>query len=101
MTQAASSLTAAPASVRDLIAQIVGIPPDRVVGSAALGADLGATSLDSVELVMAIEDEFGVEISDDRAAAIVTVDDLESLVLELQAARRARPATQVETHRES
>ncbi len=89
MTQATSSLAALRAPVRRLIAQTVGIPRDRVVGSAALGADLGATSIDSVELVMAIEDEFGIEISDDRAATIVTVDDLESLVMRLQAIQHA------------
>jgi acyl carrier protein len=87
MTRAASNL--APAAVSDLVAQVIGISPDRVVGSAALGADLGATSLDSVELVMAVEDEFGIEISDDLAAAVVTVGDLESLVVRLQATQRA------------
>jgi len=88
MTPAASSLATLSATVRALVAQVIGIPPDKVVASAALGADLGATSLDSVEIVMAIEDEFEIEISDDRAAAVVTVEDLEALVRHLQAARR-------------
>lgn len=85
MTQAISNLTPVQTTVRGLIAQIIGLPPARVVGRAALGADLGATSVDTVELVMAIEDEFAIQISDDRAAAVVTVDDLECLILRLQA----------------
>lgn len=88
MTPAASSLATLRATLHGLIAQIIDVSPDRVVGSAALGADLGATSLDSVELVMAVEDEFGIEISDDQAAAVVTVDDLERLIVRLQAAQR-------------
>ena len=87
MTPAASTVATLPATVRGLIAEIIGIPRDRVVGSAALGADLGASSLDSVEIVMAIEDEFEIEISDDRAAAVVTVDELEDLILRLRARR--------------
>ena len=88
MAPAASNLATLPATARALIAQIIGIPRDRVVGSAALSADLGATSLNSVEIVMAMEDEFEIEISDDHAAGVVTVDDLESLILRLRAARR-------------
>jgi acyl carrier protein len=83
MSQAASSPGASLAAVRGLIAEIMGISPDKVAGCAALVADLGATSLDSSEIVMAIEDEFGIEISDDRAASVVTVDDLDALVLQL------------------
>lgn len=88
MTPAASSLATLRETMHGLIAQIVDVPPYRVVGSAALGADLGATSLDSVELVMAIEDEFRIEIADDQAAAVVTVDDLERLIVRLQTAQR-------------
>jgi len=92
MTQAASTPSAVSAAARTLVAQIFGISRDRVVGSAALAADLGATSLDSVELVMAIEDAFEIEISDDHAATIVTVGDLEQLILRLQASQRRRIA---------
>ena len=91
MTQAASTPAALHATVSYLITQIIGISRDKVIGSAALGADLGATSLDSVELVMAIEDEFRIEISDDCAAAVVTVDDLERLTIRLL---RNRPELQ-------
>jgi acyl carrier protein len=92
MTQAVSTSSAVSASVRAMVAQVFGVARDRVVGSAALAADLGATSLDSVELVMAVEDAFEIEISDDQAATIVTVDDLEGLVLRLQATQRRRVA---------
>ena len=83
MSQVASSPAVSLAAVRGLIAEIMGISPDKVVGSAALVADLGATSLDSAEIVMAIEDEFAIEISDHRASSVVTVDDLDALVLQL------------------
>jgi acyl carrier protein len=60
----------------------------QVIRSAALGADLGAMSIDSAELVMAIEDEFKIEISDECAAAVVTVDDLERLIIRPQATQQ-------------
>jgi acyl carrier protein len=88
MTQTTSTPSAVSAAVRALVAQNFGISRERVVGSAALVADLGATSLDSVELVMAIEDAFEIEISDDHAATVVTIDDLEQLILRLQATQR-------------
>lgn len=89
MTKSASIPAEVKTIVRGLVARIVGLPRERVTGSAALGADLAATSLDSTELIMAIEDEFGIEISDDRAAAVVTVGDLERLILRLLADKRA------------
>ncbi len=49
--------------------------PEKVVEGANFIEDLGADSLDTVELVMAFEEEFGVEIPDDAAETIVTVGD--------------------------
>jgi acyl carrier protein len=69
-----------PAQVREIVGSVLGIPPDRARGDAALVADLGATSLDFVELVMAVEDVFGVEISDTESDRLVTVDDLVALI---------------------
>jgi len=68
------------AQVRGIVGTVLGISPDRARGDAAFVADLGATSLDFVELVMAAEDVFGVEISDAESDRLVTVDDLVALV---------------------
>ena len=53
----------------------LGVDADKVVDGANFMEDLGADSLDTVELVMAFEEEFGVEIPDDAAETIVTVGD--------------------------
>ena len=61
--------------VKKLVLQHLGVEPDKVVDNANFIDDLGADSLDTVELVMAFEEEFGVEIPDDAAETIVTVGD--------------------------
>ena len=60
---------------RALIAESLGVNPAEVVPSASFIDDLGADSLDIVELVMAFEKEFGIEIPDDDAEKISTVQD--------------------------
>jgi acyl carrier protein len=54
--------------VKKIIVEHLGIEPDRVTENASFIDDLGADSLDTVELVMAFEEEFGCEIPDDAAA---------------------------------
>lgn len=61
--------------VKDLIAESLGVNPTEVVAGASFIDDLGADSLDIVELVMAIEKEFGIEIPDEDAEKISTVQD--------------------------
>ena len=61
--------------VQNLIAESLGVNATEVVPAAAFIDDLGADSLDIVELVMAIEKEFGIEIPDDDAERISTVKD--------------------------
>ncbi|MDF1566201.1 MAG: acyl carrier protein [Deltaproteobacteria bacterium] len=61
--------------VRSIIAEQLGIAEDTVKTDSAFIEDLGADSLDIVELVMAMEDEFEVEIPDEEAENIKTVAD--------------------------
>ncbi len=61
--------------VKDIIVEQLGVDPEKVKTEASFIDDLGADSLDTVELVMAFEEEFGVEIPDDAAETILTVGD--------------------------
>ena len=63
------------AKVKDIIVQQLGVDLDKVTLEASFVDDLGADSLDVVELVMAFEEEFGVEIPDESAEKIATVKD--------------------------
>ncbi|MFC3225667.1 acyl carrier protein [Marinibaculum pumilum] len=61
--------------VKKIVVEHLGVDEDKVTESASFIDDLGADSLDTVELVMAFEEEFGVEIPDDAAEKILTVKD--------------------------
>jgi len=61
--------------VKKIVIDHLGVDEAKVTDSASFIDDLGADSLDTVELVMAFEEEFGVEIPDDAAEKIVTVKD--------------------------
>jgi acyl carrier protein len=61
--------------VKKIVIEHLGVDADKVTEQASFIDDLGADSLDTVELVMAFEEEFGVEIPDDSAETIVTVGD--------------------------
>ena len=59
--------------VREIIAQELGVEMEKVTDDANFVEDLGADSLDTVELVMAFEEEFGIEIPDEDAEQMQTV----------------------------
>ena len=61
--------------VRAIIAEQLGIKTDEIKNDASFVDDLGADSLDTVELVMALEEEFETEIPDDQAEKITTVQN--------------------------
>ena len=61
--------------VRAIIAEQLGVKLEEVTDGASFIEDLGADSLDTVELVMALEEEFGIEIPDEDAEKMMTVGD--------------------------
>ena len=61
--------------VKDIVVEHLGVEKDKVTESASFIDDLGADSLDTVELVMAFEEEFECEIPDDVAEKILTIKD--------------------------
>jgi len=61
--------------VKKIVLDHLGVDQDKVVENASFIDDLGADSLDTVELVMAFEEEFGCEIPDDAAEKIMTIKD--------------------------
>lgn len=61
--------------VRELICEQLSVSPDEVTSEATFVGDLSADSLDMVELMMALEEQFGIDISEDQAERIQTVGD--------------------------
>ena len=68
--------------VKKIVVEHLGVEEDKVTENASFIDDLGADSLDTVELVMAFEEEFGIEIPDDAAENIQTVGDAVKFIKE-------------------
>ena len=62
--------------VKEIVVEQLGVSADQVVAEAKFVDDLGADSLDTVELIMALEEEFGTEIDDEDAEKLQTVSDV-------------------------
>jgi acyl carrier protein len=62
--------------VKDIIVEQLGVNPEQVTEGASFIEDLGADSLDTVELVMAFEEEFGVEVPDEDAEKLLSVGEV-------------------------
>jgi acyl carrier protein len=72
------------ARVRDIVVEQLGVSADEVTTDASFIDDLGADSLDTVELVMALEEEFECEIPDEEAEKITTVKEAVNYINSVQ-----------------
>ena len=70
------------AKVKEMVASQLGKAEDEITPESSFIEDLGADSLDLVELIMSMEDEFGLEISDEDAESIITVQDAINFIAE-------------------
>ncbi len=68
------------AKVKEIIVDQLGVSADEVNNDASFVEDLGADSLDLTELIMAMEEEFGIEIDDDEAQKLIKVQDAISYI---------------------
>jgi len=70
--------------VKQIIVEQLGVDEAEVTPKASFVDDLGADSLDTVELVMALEEEFGIEVPDEQAEKLLTVGDVVKYIEEHQ-----------------
>src|SRR5258708_34375047 len=81
--------------VKKIVVEHLNVDADKVTDNASFIEDLGADSLDTVELVMAFEEEFGIEIPDDAAESIVTVGDAVKYIDKAAATSSLSPAQRI------
>lgn len=70
--------------VIDMLASQLGVPADKITPASEIVKDLGADSLDVVELLMSLEEETGVTIPDDQVEGIKTVQDIVDMIAKLK-----------------
>lgn len=70
--------------VKELVAEQLGISKDKITENSNIIEDLGADSLDVIEMLMTLEDEYGITISDDKISQIKTINQIVELIEECQ-----------------
>lgn len=70
--------------IRKLISQQLNIPLEKIQPESKIIQDLGADSLDVVELLMSLEEEFGITVTDEQAQKMVTISDIEKIIQDLK-----------------
>ena len=70
--------------IKELVVQEMNIPAEKVSMESKIAEDLGADSIDAMELIMGVEEEFDIEIDNDDAMNIKTIGDLVKLIEKLQ-----------------
>jgi acyl carrier protein len=70
--------------IKEIIVEQLGVNADQVTSEAKFIEDLGADSLDTVELIMALEEEFGIEVPDEEAEKLQSVGDVTKYIEENQ-----------------
>ncbi|HHW80061.1 MAG TPA: acyl carrier protein [Acholeplasmataceae bacterium] len=71
--------------IKELIVEELNIPADQIALESKISEDLGADSIDAIELIMEVEEEFDIEIDDDAAMGIKTIGDLVDVINKLKA----------------
>ncbi|MBN1284704.1 MAG: acyl carrier protein [Anaerolineae bacterium] len=82
--------------IKEIVVDLLGVDEEKVVPEARFREDLEADSLDLVELIMAVEDEFGGEISDEEAQSILTVGEVVEYIMAQLEAHKAEQAEEDE-----
>lgn len=70
--------------VKELVAEQLGISKDKIAENSNIIEDLGADSLDVIEMLMTLEDEYGITIPDDKISQIKTINQIVELIEECQ-----------------
>ena len=78
--------------VKEIIVEQLGVSPEQVIETASFVDDLRADSLDTVELVMALEEEFDLEIPDEEAEKIATVGDAIKHIMDHKKRSESKPS---------